>query len=405
MGFYAGDTYQFVLNIPTVSGTPTVTSPPLITIIDLSNPGSPIVTGVAMTLVTGTSFIYRYAFAIPAASPKDYVAIYSYAVSNSQSLSTATLAQWGAGISSYKFGLPLPVNAVPGSKLTTLGFTPSGFNITAQTILNVTSAGVVTVAKVSNPGTIESFNLAGNAQIIAGIPNVGTAQLTQITNGQISPGDSITIASATTSALNGVWTVNTAILSLGVWTVTFYTTGTPFSSAAQSAGTATNANVSLATVNGTGSAITSTTVSNQLITRGDILHVGDSYITGQVALDSTVAQNATVAKDATVFKTTSYVSPTNDTTIQAINSAVSTILTNSNTTSALLGSLDAGTLSGLLQDVYDNLFGSWSIDQTQNPPILYINRIDGVQIASFQLINNGTVTQRTVLSNPPESNI
>jgi hypothetical protein len=312
MSFNAGDTYNFILNIPTVSGTPTITSPPIITIIDISNPGSPVVSGASMVFITGTSFIYRYSFTIPAASPKDYIAIYSYALSNSQSLGTATAASWSGGVISYTFGLPLPINAVPGSKLTTAGFTPSGYNVTTQTILGVTSAGVITIAG-SNPGT--------------------------------------------------------------------------------------------SSILGTGSAITNITVSNQLISSSSILHVGDSYITGPVALDATVAQNSTVAKDSTVFKTTSYVSPTNDTTVQAINSAVTTILANSNTSTTLLGTLSAGTLSGLIQDVYDNLFGSWSIDQTVNPPILYIKRINGTQIASFELVNNNTATQRNVLSNPPESNI
>lgn len=406
MGFYAGDTYRFILNLATTTGTPVVTSAPVITVLDITNPGSPIVSGAAMILVAGTSFVYYYSFAAPNSSPNDYVALYSYAVKNTQSAGTATLASWGNSIASYTFPLPLPVNTIPGSQLTTTGFVPSGFNVTAQTIQSADpKTGVVKVALIGNPGTIESFNLTGNAQVVAGIPNVATVQVTQITNGQISPGDSITIAAATTGSLNGSWTVNTAVLSLGVWTVTFYTSGSTFSSAAQSAGTLTDSATSLASTFGSGSAITNVTISNQRASLKDELHIGDSFITGQVALNATVAQNSTVAKDATVFKASSYVAPSNDPTVQTINTSVATILANSTTEVALLGTLAQGTVAGLLQDVYDNLFGSWSIDQTVVPPVLYIKRINGTVIASFQLVNNNSVTQRNVVTNPPESSI
>ena len=404
MGFYAGDTYDFILNIPTIAGTPTITSPPLITVLDVSNPGTPIVSGASMILLTGTSFLYYYSFASPNASPKDYVALYSYALSNSQSLGSGT-ATWSNHLATYTFPLPLPVNTVPGSKLTTTGFTPSGFNVTAQTILSVSTGGEVVIAMVSNPGSAESFNLAGNAQIIAGIPNIGTVQVTQIAGGQISSGDSITIAAATTSALNGSWVVQSAQLALGLWTVTFATTGSPFSSAAQSAGTLSDSNVNSSTVSGTGAAVTNKVVSNQLLSSGDHLHIGDSYITGQVALSSTVALNATVAKDATVLKASQYIAPANDSLVQAINAAVTTVLSNTTSAAVLFGTLSQGTLAGLIQDIYDSEFGSLSIDQTQNPPILSIKRINGTPIASFQLINNSSVTQRNVLTNPPDSNV
>lgn len=405
--FYAGDTFNFILNIPTLGpGTPTVTSPPTITVLDITNPGSPIVTAAAMTLITGTSFLYFYSFAAPNASPKDYVGIYSYALSNSQSLGSATAATWNNGVATYTFGLPLPANAAPGNKLTTTGFTPSGFNLANQTILSVDQRkGTISTAIVSNPASPTVFNLSGNAQIIAGIPNLATVQVTQATDGLIAPGDVVTIASATTSGLDGSFTILTASLVGSTWTLTFGTSSSAFSSTAQSAGTLTDTLVGVATTQGTGSAILNTTVSNQLIVTRDELHIGDSFITGQVALNATVALNSTVAKDATVMKSSQYVAPANDPTVQNINTNVASILSDITSQVALLGTLATGTISGLLQDVYDNVFGSWSIDQTQNPPVLSIKRINGSVIATFQLVNNSTVTQRNVLTNPPESNV
>lgn len=315
MGFYAGDNYNFILNIPSQGpGVTTVTSAPIITVLDITNPGSPVVSGAAMTLVAGTSFIYFYSFSAPNASPKDYVAIYSYATSNSQNLGTATAASWSANIASYTFPLPLPPNVEPGSLLTTASFTPAGYNVTDASILTVNeTTGVITIAMGSNPGT--------------------------------------------------------------------------------------------ETVLGNGHARIPVTVSNQLISERDKLHIGDSNITGQVALNATVAQNATVAKDATVMKSSQYVAPGSDPIVQGINTATATTLTQTSSLVTLLGTLAQGTLSGLIQDVYDNLFGSWSIDQTVNPPVLTISRINGTTIATFQLINNNTVTQRAMITHPTDSSI
>lgn len=316
--FYPGDTYNFILNIPTVAGTPTVMSAPLITILDITNPSVPIVTAQSMTFITGTSFLYYYSFLIPNASPKDYIAIYSYGLSNSESLGTATAATWTTGIASYTFPLPLPANAIPGAVLTTTGFTsggPGSFNVTNAPIQTVNlSTGVITVAIVSNPGT-ES-------------------------------------------------------------------------------------------ILGTGVAIINTTIANQLLESTDKLHVGDSYITGPVALNATLLPTVATALAAfPVMKSTQYIAPMNDPTVQNINTNVTTVLANTNSQVTLLGTLTEGTVSGLLQDVYDNVFGSWSIDQISNPPVLSIKRINGAVIATFQLINNSSVTQRNVLTSPPESNV
>lgn len=318
MGFYAGDTYNFILNVSARTGTLAVTSAPTITVLDITNPGSPIVSGQAMTLISGTSFLYFYSFVAPNASPKDYVALYSYATSNTQSLGSASAATWSGNIASFTFPLPLPANAVPGSLLTTTGFTTlsgtGSFNVTNAPILTVNqTTGVITVAD------------SGTALVVNAL--------------------------------------------------------------------------------GTGSAIATQTVSNQLISDTDKLHIGDSNITGQVALNATVAQNATVAKDATVMKSSQYVAPQNDPTVQTINTNVATIVGQTTGMVTAIGTLSQSSLSGLLQDVYDGIFGSWNIDQTQNPPILYFKRINGTIFASFQLINNPSATQRNVLSNPPESNV
>jgi|SRR5208282_519447 len=307
--FYAGDTYNFILNIPALGpGTLTVTSSyVLISVLDITNPGSPIVAGAHMTLIAGTSYIYYYSLTIPNVSPKDYVAIYSYSTSNSQSLGTATAATWATGIATFTFPLPLPPNAIPGNLLTTTGFTSvsGSYNLSAVSILTVDpTTGVITAPQ----------------------------------------------ATSTTA----------------------------------SAGTL-----------GTGVALANATVSNQLISSTDKVHVGDSNITGQVALNATVAQNATVAKDATVFKSAQWVSPQNDPLVQTINTAVQTILADSVTELTLLG-----TLASQVLDIHDNLFGTWTINQTLSPPILTLSRVGGGDFATFQLINNATTTQRFVLTHP-----
>lgn len=404
MSFYAGDNYNFILNIPNIDGNVAVTTPPTITILDITDPGSPIVSGAAMTTVSGTAFVYFYPFTIPNNSPKDYIALYSYSISDTDSVGTANSAIWRNGKATFNFNIPLQPNTTVGDKLTTTGFTASGFNVTNASITDVRNDGSVSVAVVSNPTSSQSFSLSGNAQIVAGFQNLATMQLTQITSGSIIPGDTLTITGATNSALNGTALIQTASLLGSVWTVTFVTSGTPFSSTAQTAGTAVNP-VGVATVLGTGVTISIQTISNQVISLKDELHVGDSNITGQVALQSTVALNATVAKDATVFKATSYVTPSNDPLVQQIATAATAIQADTDGLVALTGSLGSGTLAGLIQDLYDAAYGGISIDQTQNPPVMSIKRINGTVIATFQLVNNNTATQRVVLSSPAESSI
>lgn len=71
----------------------------------------------------------------------------------STSLGTATAASWANGIASFTFPTPLPAGIVPSSALTTAGFTPAGYNLTAAAILSVnTITGVITVSLTTNPG-------------------------------------------------------------------------------------------------------------------------------------------------------------------------------------------------------------------------------------------------------------
>jgi len=148
---------------------------------------------------------------------------------------------------------------------------------------------------------------------------------------------------------------------------------------------------------------TPTTVASQFVSA---LHVGDSYISGPVALNATVAKDATVAKNATVLLASQYVDPSSDPTVQNINTNVQAVLADTAAIDAAVGvPLMSATLAGLVQDVYDATFGTIRIDQTANPPILYINRINGTNIATFQLINNPTTTERFVLTSPPESDV
>jgi hypothetical protein len=80
------------------------------------------------------------------------------------------------------------------------------------------------------------FSLTGNAQIVIGTPNVATVHVAQIPGGSINPGDVISISGASSPTLNGTYTVLTAVLSTGIWTVTFDTTAVPFASTPQTSG-------------------------------------------------------------------------------------------------------------------------------------------------------------------------
>ena len=82
----------------------------------------------------------------------------------------------------------------------------------------------------------------GTAQVVgASAPRLATVTLPQIPSFVINPGDSITIASATSSTIDGTWTVATSVLALGVWTITFLVGSvSAFGSTSQSAGTLTD---------------------------------------------------------------------------------------------------------------------------------------------------------------------
>jgi hypothetical protein len=100
------------------------------------------------------------------------------------------------------------------------------------------------------------------------------------------------------------------------------------------------------------------------------------------------------------------VPPQNDPLVQAINATANIIKTNALATNTAVGSLlGGGSICALVQDIYDSSFGSWNIDQTVTPPVLYLKRVNGNVFASFQLVSNNTNTQRNTLTNPGDSSI
>jgi uncharacterized repeat protein (TIGR01451 family) len=67
-----------------------------------------------------------------------------------QSLGTAGSATWSAGVATFTFPTPLPSGVYVNALLTTTGFTPAAYNVTAASITSVNNAtGVVTVALAS----------------------------------------------------------------------------------------------------------------------------------------------------------------------------------------------------------------------------------------------------------------
>ncbi len=76
---YPGDTYTLLFALSETNGTtPNVTTPPLVTVIQLST-GTPVVSAQAMTLVTGTTLVYSYAWNTASLTNGDYLAVVSYA--------------------------------------------------------------------------------------------------------------------------------------------------------------------------------------------------------------------------------------------------------------------------------------------------------------------------------------
>ena len=81
---------------------------------------------------------------------------YSY-VPTGLSLGTATAASWAGNVASFTFPHPLPTSVAAGSVLTTTGFAPAGYNLTATITTANSATGVVTVALTTNPGAATTF--------------------------------------------------------------------------------------------------------------------------------------------------------------------------------------------------------------------------------------------------------
>src|SRR5271157_2468668 len=79
---------------------------------------------------------------------------YSYVVAPSASLGTATAAAWAGNVATFTFPAPLPANLIPNVLLTTTGFAPAGYNLTAPIVTVNTATGVITVALTTNPGAV-----------------------------------------------------------------------------------------------------------------------------------------------------------------------------------------------------------------------------------------------------------
>lgn len=180
--------------------------------------------------------------------------------SGSESLgATANAYSNAAGTQyTYIFTGALPDDAVVGGIMTTTGFTSGNapFTLASQTItgVNATKKSIsITVNPAVVPGEgLESFNLATtpNATIVS---NLATVYCTQVSGQIINVGDSITIAGATSTVLNGTWTVLSAVNNAGTWTVTFTSTTSSLSSTSQVAGTLVDNNIIASTAQGAGS--------------------------------------------------------------------------------------------------------------------------------------------------------
>jgi uncharacterized repeat protein (TIGR01451 family) len=109
----------------------------------------------------------------------------------SQSLGTATSATWAANVGTFFFPFPLPSYAVVGAQLTTIGFTPAGYNVSNAVITNVNAGtGRIRIA-LANPG-------AASATAPYGSGTVGPGTSTTNNTGTINP---------VTSTTNGTGTV------------------------------------------------------------------------------------------------------------------------------------------------------------------------------------------------------
>lgn len=196
---------------------------------------------------------------------------------------TPTALTWTSGVGKLTFTLPVSHKFASGTSFRLSGFTPAAWNGDWAVTAIDKVLGTVSFAVPTNPGTVtvigtaspldtlllpvpvpisqlwagppnnegwldfmysvlsndplfglSTYLLTGNASISAG---VATAQVTALPVLTLQPGNSVTIANATSSVLNGTWTLLTAVLAAGVWTITFNNPNGPLTSTAQTAGT------------------------------------------------------------------------------------------------------------------------------------------------------------------------
>ncbi|MGC1582137.1 MAG: hypothetical protein WA766_11670 [Candidatus Acidiferrales bacterium] len=147
------------------------------------------------------------------------------------------------------FVFPAPSPAVAGALLTTASFTT----------LDVTAAPILSAVESTDPVTGDDIVILTVASAFAGVAeafplDTGAASISQFLATVIVPevagqiinaGDNITIASATTTALDGTWTVLSSTYNAGFWTLTFNVTTQTAAYASQTAGTLTDNSVNL----------------------------------------------------------------------------------------------------------------------------------------------------------------
>lgn len=177
----------------------------------------------------------------------------AYAFSNA----AGTLYTYGVNLSATNLVTPtgpVPPDVIPGSLITTTGFTDSDFNVSGASITSVDRIHnliTVTVPAAIPSGIVVPLTATGTAVVVN---HIATVTFTQVETQIINVGDLITVASATNSNLDVTSTpVLSASLSGGIWTVTYAVSGTtPASPTAETTATLDDLSSLTATVNGTG---------------------------------------------------------------------------------------------------------------------------------------------------------
>jgi len=147
--------------------------------------------------------------------------------------------------------------------------TPYGDDEYTFTVTLQDTSGDLSISEITNYDGPEVFALDGGSAMVVGAsaPRLATVTFPQIPSLVVNPGDSITIASATSSTLNGTWTVATAVLATSVWTITFLVGSVAaFSVASQTAGTLTD------TTEGAGAGV------QALVTSSSGTHTGTLHV-------------------------------------------------------------------------------------------------------------------------------